>query len=104
MRLNLLLILLPLAAVAVQAQTPTWATEVAPILYDHCVTCHRVGGVGDFPLETWTDWRPDSVRLLTPLLAGRDLKVTFSWPKHAGTGFGAVEDPPWKEGRVAQLL
>ncbi len=41
---------------ALHAQTTiSWATEVAPILYDHCVTCHRAGGVGAFPLETWTD-------------------------------------------------
>ncbi|MBU6343588.1 MAG: hypothetical protein KGS48_18975, partial [Bacteroidetes bacterium] len=39
----------------VNAQTITWATDVAPILYDHCVSCHRVGGVGNFPLETWSD-------------------------------------------------
>lgn len=32
-----------------------WASDIAPILYDHCVTCHRAGGVGGFPLETWTD-------------------------------------------------
>lgn len=42
------------AAVRVQAQ-PTWAADVAPILYEHCVSCHRAGGVGNFPLETWTD-------------------------------------------------
>jgi Copper type II ascorbate-dependent monooxygenase, N-terminal domain/Secretion system C-terminal sorting domain len=35
----------------------TWVTDVAPILYKHCVSCHRAGGVGDFPLETYTDAR-----------------------------------------------
>ncbi len=37
------------------AQTTDWATDVAPILYKHCVSCHRAGGVGEFPLETWPD-------------------------------------------------
>jgi hypothetical protein len=37
------------------AQQPTWAEDIAPILYQHCVSCHRVDGVGGFTLETWTD-------------------------------------------------
>lgn len=44
-----------LFAVHANGQAPTWAADIAPILYDHCVTCHRSGGIGDFPLETWTD-------------------------------------------------
>lgn len=50
-------LLLPMLFFGWQAftQAPTWAEDVAPILYDHCVTCHRAGGLGEFPLETWTD-------------------------------------------------
>ncbi len=32
------------------AQTVNWASDIAPILYDHCVQCHRVGGIGHFSL------------------------------------------------------
>ena len=32
------------------AQTVNWATDVAPIFYDHCVKCHRDGGIGHFSL------------------------------------------------------
>lgn len=32
------------------AQTVNWASDVAPILYEHCVKCHRDGGVGHFSL------------------------------------------------------
>lgn len=42
------------AVLSAQSQ-PVWATDIAPILYDHCVSCHRAGGVGGFALETWTD-------------------------------------------------
>ncbi len=28
------------------AQTTDWATDVAPIVYKHCVFCHRTGGIG----------------------------------------------------------
>jgi hypothetical protein len=41
---------------SLHAQTgPTWANDVAPILYKHCVSCHRAGGIGSFPLETFFD-------------------------------------------------
>ena len=33
-----------------QAQSVNWATDVAPILYEHCVGCHRDGGIGHFSL------------------------------------------------------
>lgn len=32
------------------AQTVNWASDVAPILYDYCVKCHRDGGIGHFSL------------------------------------------------------
>jgi hypothetical protein len=34
---------------------PTWSHDVAPILMDHCVECHRPGQVAPFPLITYTD-------------------------------------------------
>jgi Secretion system C-terminal sorting domain/Copper type II ascorbate-dependent monooxygenase, C-terminal domain len=33
----------------------TWATDVAPILYDQCAKCHRDGGLGHFSLLTYSD-------------------------------------------------
>lgn len=50
---------------ALHAQTPTWAADVAPILYQHCVTCHRAGGVGSFPLETWSDAKNQAYSILS---------------------------------------
>ena len=38
-----------------QAQTPTWATDIAPILYANCTKCHHTGGAGHFPLMTFSD-------------------------------------------------
>jgi mono/diheme cytochrome c family protein len=32
---------------------PTWAEHIAPILYGQCVSCHRQGGIGPFPLLTY---------------------------------------------------
>ena len=38
-----------------QAQNVTWATDVAPILYAHCTSCHHTDGIGPFPLITFSD-------------------------------------------------
>ncbi len=38
-----------------KAQTPTWATDIAPILYANCTKCHHTGGAGHFSLMTFSD-------------------------------------------------
>lgn len=43
------------SAIAIKAQTPTWAENVAPILYGNCTSCHHVGGAGPFSLMTYDD-------------------------------------------------
>ena len=35
------------------AQVPDWSTQVAPILYNHCTSCHHAGGIAPFPLMTY---------------------------------------------------
>ncbi len=42
-------------ACAAEPAAPTWAADVAPILYKHCVECHRPGQVGPFSLLTHAD-------------------------------------------------
>ena len=37
----------------ISAQTPTWATNIAPILYKNCTSCHHTGGVAPFSLMTY---------------------------------------------------
>lgn len=44
---------------ATAAQTPvTFTRDVAPILFEHCATCHRPGEIGGFSLLTYQDVRP----------------------------------------------
>ncbi len=44
------------SGVAVSASvTPTFSRDVAPILFDHCVVCHREGESAPFPLWTFDD-------------------------------------------------
>jgi hypothetical protein len=43
------------AAPGADAAAPTWARDVAPILMNHCVECHRPGEVAPFPLLAYRD-------------------------------------------------
>lgn len=43
---------LPIAA---ESETPTFTRDVAPILYEHCATCHRPGESAPFDLLTYAD-------------------------------------------------
>jgi hypothetical protein len=38
--------------------TPTFSKDVAPILYQRCVECHRPGEAGPMPLRTYKEVRP----------------------------------------------
>ena len=50
----LLLAALPITIFPLFAQSgPTFSRDVAPILFEHCVACHREGGIGPFSLETY---------------------------------------------------
>lgn len=39
----------------IHAQEETWATDIAPIIYENCSHCHRDGGIGPFPLMSYDD-------------------------------------------------
>ena len=57
------------------AASPTFTTDVAPILQRSCVTCHKVGGVGPMPLESYEQVRP--------------------WARAIKTKTSQREMPPW---------
>ena len=52
---------LMLAAVSANGPSKTTVTftkDVAPILYNRCVNCHRPGEAGPMPLRTYQEARP----------------------------------------------
>ena len=54
----LLLALALLAGPAARAQTTpayTFSQDIAPLVYQHCTSCHRAGEVGPFPLTTYAE-------------------------------------------------
>jgi len=43
---------------AAQSAAPTFSKDVAPVLYEHCTTCHRPGEIAPMSLLTYEDARP----------------------------------------------
>ena len=57
-RTNLSFILLAIALFAkinASAQTSTWNHDIGNIFYSNCSSCHRNGGLGPFPIMSYTD-------------------------------------------------
>jgi hypothetical protein len=65
--------------------TPTFAKDVAPILYKNCSSCHRAGDIGPMPLLTYEQTRPWAASIREKVSSGQmppwhsvDAKGTFS--------------------------
>lgn len=50
---------------------PTWAADVAPIVFDNCASCHRVGGPGPFTLLSYDDAVERADRIRRAVSSGR---------------------------------
>ena len=57
MKHSILIAVLVVLFQAVASADPTFTKDVAPVLYKHCLECHREGLSGPFPLETFADVR-----------------------------------------------
>ena len=80
-RLVLFPSLLTLACTSLAAgPSPTFSKDVAPILFQNCVGCHRPGEVGPFPLLTYQDARKRA-KQLAKLTASR---IMPPWKPVAG--------------------
>ena len=68
--------------VAAAEEAPTFAKDVAPILYANCVVCHRPGEVAPMSLVTYEETRPWS-RAIKEKVVSREMP-----PWHADSRFG----------------
>lgn len=75
-------------AMAAGAGTPTFARDVAPILFEKCAGCHRPGEIGPMPLTSFAEVRPWA-RAIKTAVAGRAMPP---WPADAPAGT-FVNDP-----------
>lgn len=62
--------------------SPTFAHNIAPIIHQNCVTCHRPDGVGPFSLLTYDDVRKHA-RQIAAVTGSRYMPP---WPPEAGYG------------------
>jgi len=60
----------------------TFAETIAPILYEHCVTCHRPGEAAPFSLITYEDAR------MRATLMARATQSRYMPPWHVASGYG----------------
>ncbi len=70
------------AAASSAPPAPTFTRDIAPILYQNCVTCHRAGQVAPFSLETYADVSPRA-RQIADVTASR-----YMPPWKAAAGYG----------------
>ena len=73
------------ALAAAQSETPTFAREIAPILYQNCASCHHAGGVGPFPLLSYEDVKKHA-RQIAAVTAAH-----YMPPWKAEAGYGEFE-------------
>jgi Flp pilus assembly protein TadD len=64
------------------ASQPTFASDVAPILFRNCVPCHHAGGPGPFALITYEDARKHARQIAK--VTGR--RYMPPWPPESGYG------------------
>ncbi len=71
----------------------TWHNRISRIVQDNCMTCHRAGGVGPFPLETYDQVKSRSSMLARVVGAGV-MPPWFAAPSPAD------QHSPWKNDRT----
>jgi hypothetical protein len=95
--------LIPLAGFAASsnnadAQQITWADQVAPLLYEKCVSCHRPGQVAPMSLLSYQEARPWA-KSIRAAVATRTMPPWFANPEH-GT---FVEDPRLTDAEIEMI-
>jgi len=112
------IVLALVVARAAQAAAPTinFYQHIAPIVYRDCVACHRNGGSGPFPLETYEDvtrhasqiaavtksrfmppWLPESGygRFVEERrLSNDEIELIQEWVRQGGRAGSAAQAPP----------
>src|SRR5688572_28493017 len=63
------------------ARSPTFAKDVAPILYANCISCHRPGEVAPMALRTYDEVRPWA-RSIKEKVAKRQMPPWFADTAH----------------------
>ncbi len=60
-----------LASIVSFAQTPVWSTDVAPILYNRCTSCHHSSGIAPFSLVTYNQALSQAASIKSDVNSGK---------------------------------
>ncbi|MBA3829154.1 MAG: T9SS type A sorting domain-containing protein [Taibaiella sp.] len=53
------------------AQSKVWSTDVAPIIYNHCASCHKSGGIAPFALMNYSNAFANATSMLADVKSGK---------------------------------
>jgi mono/diheme cytochrome c family protein len=76
------------AAAGLPQRNPTFAKDIAPLIYARCMPCHRAGQPAPFPLASYDDVRAKAADIVT---ATRTRRMP-PWGATQGPGFPALAD------------
>ena len=65
-----------ISQISLRAQSVTWASNIAPILYNNCTNCHINGGIGPFSLVGYTKAKAYA----SSIAAATENKTMPPWP------------------------
>jgi hypothetical protein len=82
---------------------PTWHQDVAPILANHCMSCHREGGIAPFSLTDFDSAKEQSHRMIDQIERGAMPPFSARDDADCTPRFGWVGDPRLSESEKVTL-
>ena len=60
-----------------EAEGPTWHQDVAPIVYEHCASCHQADQIGPIDLTEYANAAPWGPAMAAETAAATTMKAAF---------------------------
>jgi len=96
--MSLLAFAIPLFGCAPSA--PTWSEDVAPILEEHCLSCHQTGQVGPMALDTYEA----AVEWASVIVATTQARTMPPWGVTTDGSCGEFREPRWLDDADLETL
>ncbi|HEU4731264.1 MAG TPA: cytochrome c, partial [Kofleriaceae bacterium] len=84
-------------AAACSPSPPTWNQDVAPILAEHCMSCHRDGGLAPFSLTDYESAKETAGRMMDQVVRGVMPPFSAQSDADCAPRFGLRDDPRLSE-------
>jgi len=92
-----------LCAAACSVPAPTWHQDIAPIVADHCMSCHRAGGIAPFALTDYDSVREQAHRMLDQIERGAMPPFSARSDAECAPRYGWDGDPRLSDAEKATL-